>query len=167
MLDILLYIIWEKDGPKYKFPNGNARQRFGAVLYVLMTLLFIGTMVWVMATDYISGLVQTSIFACLVFVIFSFVGFINKTVIIGSPPPSPLLATYLATHDAKNIYVHNFQTGEVLFCDYYKDYQQIVIKTENTLMLASAPLVSYGTTWIAYDFKPNIKKESENNNSTT
>ena len=43
----------------------------------------------------------------------------------------------------------------------------MVIKTENTLMLASAPLVSYGNTWIAYDFKPDDTKASENNNSTT
>ena len=52
-------------------------------------------------------------------------------------------------------------------CDYYKDYQQMVIRTEKTLMLASAPLVSYGHTWIAYDFKPDDTKEPENNNSTT
>ena len=167
MLDFLLYVIWEKDGPKYDFPKGNTRQRLGAVLYIFMTLFFISLMIWVMATDYISGLIPTSIFACLVFVVFSFLGFINKNIIIGSPPSSPLRASYLATHDARNIYVKNFQNGDLLLCDYYKDYQQMVIKTENTLMLASAPLASYGTTWIAYDFKPNIKKESENNNSTT
>jgi hypothetical protein len=63
--------------------------------------------------------------------------------------------------------VKNFQNGDVLLCDYYKDYQQMVIRTEKTLMLASAPLVSYGNTWIAYDFKPDDTKESENNNSTT
>ena len=167
MLDFLLYVIWEKDGPKYDFPKGNARQRFGAILYIFMSLFFIGLMIWVMATDYISGLIPTSIFACLAFVIFSFLGFINKNIIIGSPPPSPLRASYLATHDVKNIYVKNFQNGDLLLCDYYKDYQQMVIKTENTLMLASAPLVSYGNTWIAYDFKPDDTKASENNNSTT
>jgi hypothetical protein len=167
MLDILVHILWEKDEIKYDYPKINARQKFGAFLYLLLLLAFIGAMIWVMATDYISGLVPTSIFACLAFVIFSFLGFINKSIIIGSPPPSPLRASYLATHDVRNIYVKNFQNGDLLLCDYYKDYQQMVIKVENTLMLASAPLISYGNTWIAYDFKPDDTKESENNNSTT
>ena len=167
MLDILVHILWEKDEIKYDYPKINARQKFGAFLYLFLLLAFIGAMIWVMATDYISGLVPTSIFACLAFVIFSFLGFINKSIIIGSPPPSPLRASYLATHNARNIYVKNFQNGDLLLCDYYKDYQQMVIKTENTLMLASAPLVSYGNTWIAYDFKPDDTKASENNNSTT
>ena len=167
MLDILVHVLWDKDEIKYDYPKINARQKFGAFLYLLLLLAFIGAMIWVMATDYIDGLVPTSIFACICMIAFSFLGFVLKTMVIGPPPASPLLASYLATHDAKGIYVKNFQNGDVLLCDYYKDYQQMVIRTESTLMLASAPLVSYGHTWIAYDFKPDDTKEPENNNSTT
>ena len=166
LLDMLVHIIWEKDEVKYDFPKANACQKFGAILYIFLLMSFIGAMIWVMVTDYISGLVPTSIFACLALIVFSFLGFINKTFVIGPAPASPLLAMYLATHDVRDIYVHNFQTGEVMLCDYYKDYQQLVIKTNGTLMLASSPIVAYGNTWIAYDFKPNIKKESENDNQT-
>jgi hypothetical protein len=167
LLDVLVHVIWEKDGPKYDFPKTNARQKFGAISYIVLMLAVVGFMIWVMATDYINGFVNTTIVASVSFVLYCFLSFVIKEMIIGTPPPAPLLASYLATHDAKDIYVKNFQNGDVLLCDYYKDYQQMVIKTEKTLMLASAPLVSYGNTWIAYDFKFNDTKESENNNSAT
>ena len=108
MLDILVHVLWDKDEIKYDYPKINARQKFGAFLYLLLLLAFIGAMIWVMATDYIDGLVPTSIFACICMIAFSFLGFVLKTMVIGPPPASPLLASYLATHDAKGIYVKNF-----------------------------------------------------------